>query len=109
MKILPYVTIFVFVAACSSKTKAEENLPKPQPEPIAAVETVQGVVAVHDNNGNPQIVIEVKKDTRSKISYEVTGPNKDAVAARKGQRISVSGIVKNLSPFHKLIDVASVE
>jgi hypothetical protein len=109
MKILPFIAMLAVVTACSSKTKAEENLPKPDANPVGRIESVTGFVAVHDNSGNVQVLIEVKKDTRSKISYEVIGANKDAVAAQKGKRISVSGLVRNLSPFHKLIDVASIE
>ena len=95
---------------CSSKTKAEENIPKPDTtQPVGQIETITGFVAVNDNNGNPQVLIEVKKDTRSKISYEVTGNQKDAVAAQKGKKITATGIVRNLSPFHKLIDVSVIE
>ena len=95
---------------CSCKTKAEENIPKPDAnQPMGQIETITGFVAVNDNNGNPQVLIEVKKDTRSKISYEVTGNQKDAVAARKGKKITATGIVRNLSPFHKLIDISIFE
>ncbi|MBX3723672.1 MAG: hypothetical protein KF713_17635 [Turneriella sp.] len=96
--------------SCSCKTKAEENIPKPDTtQPVGQIETITGFVAVNDNNGNPQVLIEVKKDTRSKISYEVTGNQKDAVAAQKGKKITATGIVRNLSPFHKLIDVSVIE
>ncbi|MBN8222258.1 MAG: hypothetical protein J0L53_15155 [Spirochaetes bacterium] len=104
-----------FIAAgvtigCSCKTKAEENIPKPDTtQPVGQIETITGFVAVNDNNGNPQVLIEVRKDTRSKISYEVTGNQKDAVAAQKGKKITATGIVRNLSPFHKLIDVSVIE
>ncbi|MBL8034140.1 MAG: hypothetical protein JNJ69_10585 [Leptospiraceae bacterium] len=104
------ISCALLIGACSSKTKAEENIAKPEVvQPMGQIETVTGVVAVNDNNGNPQVLIEVKKDTRSKISYEVTGNQKDAVAARKGKKITATGIVRNLSPFHKLIDVSTIE
>lgn len=94
-------------AGCSCKTKAEENIAKPNFQmPAAQIETVTGVVVVNHNN---QVAIEVRPDSRSKVTYEITGARKDEVAALKGKRVTATGMVKNLSPFHKLIEVTSVE
>jgi hypothetical protein len=105
------ILALALIPACSSKTKAEENLPKFNSNQImASPETVTGIVGVNDNGGgNIQVVIEIRKDSKSVVSYEVTGAQKDAVAAKKGQTVTATGMVRNLSPFHKLIDVSQLQ
>jgi hypothetical protein len=114
MSMITKSTIFLvlaLVAACSSKAKAQDNIAKPvAPESMPVQETVTGKVAVNDHGGgNMQVLIEVHKDSKSVVSYEVSGAQKDAVAAQNGKKITVTGMVRNLSPFHKLIDVSQLQ
>ncbi|HRP70799.1 MAG TPA: hypothetical protein PLY93_14840 [Turneriella sp.] len=94
---------------CSCNSKAEENIPKADAQPALPLETITGTVQVYDHNGNKQVVLELKRDKRSKITYEITGKNTDAVSHQKGKKLTVTGFVRNLSPFHKLIDVQEIQ
>lgn len=108
VKLFAIATICVTVA-CSSKTKAQDNLHKPSAIELPVQETVNGLVVVHENGGNRQVLIQVRQESKSVVSYEVEGEKKDLVASRKGKAITVTGLVKNLSPFHKRIQVESIQ
>jgi hypothetical protein len=103
------ITAICVTVACSSKTKAQDNLHRPAEIELPVQETVTGIVAVHENGGNRQVLIQVRQESKSVVSYEVEGAKKDLVASRNGKAITATGLVKNLSPFHKLIQVESIQ
>jgi len=93
-KILSILAV-VAIACSSSKPKGE-------------VQTLIGTVAVNEDGSGKQVLIEQLEFSRSKVSFDVTGPLKDQVAAKKGKSITVKGEVVKSSPYAGTVEVTEI-